>query len=125
MKPDRNPTKFRSSVHLQYFARNMSEFLSYYKKSHAGRQQSSGIFPPEFQPTWRNKNIPRNYAKVSYGRFNHCSGANKCRNGFNCLDEHVSPPPRPDRLYIPLILSSMRNLKSFLGSERPEHKDTY
>lgn len=98
MKPDRNPPMFRCSLHLQYFHRNMSEFLSYYKKSHAGRQQSSLIFPPEFQPTRRNKNIPRNYAKVSYGNFNHCSGANKYRNGFNSLDDHVSPPPRPDRL---------------------------
>jgi hypothetical protein len=51
--------------------------------------------------------------------------ANKYRNGFNSLDDHVSPPPRPDRLSSPLILSSSGNLKSFLGSEQPQHKDTH
>lgn len=68
MKPDRNPTKFRSNLHLQYFPRNMGELLSYYKKSHPGRQQSPGIYPPEFQPPQCNKNIPPNYAKAWYGR---------------------------------------------------------
>jgi len=53
--------------------RNMGEFLSYYKKSHPGRQQFPGIFPPEFQPPQWNKNIPPNYAKAWYGRSNHCS----------------------------------------------------
>ena len=125
MKPDRNPTKFRSNLHLQYSPETWVKFY-HITRSHTPADNSLQEYfhlssSPHSAINIFRVIMPKSDTVVSIT----VRSANKYRNGFNSLEDHVSQPPRPDRLSSPLLLPSSRNLKSFLGTEQPQHKDTH
>jgi hypothetical protein len=125
MKPDRNPSKFRSNLHLhlQYFP---ATWVNFYHTTRSHILADYGL-QEYFHLSSSPHSAIKIYRVIMPKSDTVVSITVRSVNQYSIpvstimsYRHHVQTDFKS-----PLILSPSGNLKSFLGSEQPEHKDTH